>query len=232
MNPLKILLVDDEPLKLGLIREWLTGYDCHITFATTYESAVDKIGDNFDLIVCDYFLHSLDMQNPGTGKVFKDSYCRLHSNTIFILYSGDKSLISDPAIRVECVDVTEESLRKTILAKIVILCEPKNDYEKPVDNSKCVDEVSVTKLTRVSIGTLVTLIGIVIAGTSGYAVNDYRIDTNESKIVQHCTDEELYRKDVSCQLEQTRLATARLEVEARNLTKAVDELTQELKRNR
>lgn len=133
MQPLNILLVDDEPLKLDLISEWLVGFYCHINYATSYASAIDKICDSYDIVICDYFLNKEDKNNPGTGKIFKDTYCKLHQETVFILYSGNRSMISNSETRAEVIDLSEEVLRRVILAKISVLSQPKSEDEKPVD---------------------------------------------------------------------------------------------------
>lgn len=220
---IKILLVDDMPQKLEIVSGWLVKYPVDIIFVSTYENACDQIVEDFDLVICDYFLHKTDVDNPGTGKLFKDAYRKMHSECFFILYSGGRDLIKDDATRAETIDNSEETLRAAIVAKIELIMAGKRP--EPVK------EVEIMpKIERVPLSVLITLALLVLTSVAGYSVTKYKTDTTETKLVQHCSSDDIFKEKLAVKLQDAQIATARLEEQTKALTKAVDELVKELKK--
>lgn len=92
MNPVGVLLVDDEPLFLEAVRESLTLTDeYHFDFAFSAEEALNKLNNTrYDVIVSDYSMPEMD----GVELLIQ---IRKFSNIPFILFTGkdDENVVID-----------------------------------------------------------------------------------------------------------------------------------------
>jgi CheY-like chemotaxis protein len=206
--PIRILLVDDEEFKLEhIIKVWLHGFDVHVETASTFKKAMEFIDQDFDLIICDYFLQQINYEQLikkipqtkpiKTGKLFCDEYLKVHCNTRTILYSGNKKQIEDIESKVVCFEFTEDSLHKEIIRQIYILSKEEKKEDnicfEPSDDLLTKEEVGNKKFWTVqkkvyailgTIGLLITVIfGIVQAQTAVFTsiINPY-IDERASAI--------------------------------------------------
>lgn len=129
---IKILIVDDEPVKAQWIRDdCLLGYDCEIEIATSYLSAVGKLRDNkYHLVISDENLPDEENNVLGAGHVLKKYHLAEHPECRFILYTADPDLVENKDVKADCIAYGDH-LKRAIHNAIYLMCQPKNREEEP-----------------------------------------------------------------------------------------------------
>lgn len=226
---IKILIVDDEPIKAQLIRDdYLDGYDCTIDIATSYLTAVNKLRDNkYDLVISDENLPDEDNCLLGTGHGLKKAHLAEHPECRFILYTASPELIDNKNVKAECVPF--DKLRNAIQNAIYLMSTPKTEDEKPQIVPMKNGEIMAAP-QKFNWLALLPLAILIIGFIGGYKVMAYKVDSTDAKVSTHCAQDALYKEQVSKQFTCTEVATARLEEQTKALKEAINELTREIKR--
>ncbi len=118
---MKILIVDDEQLKIDGIKDSLTSRfknkKFHFEFAKTYDKAMLFINDKFDVIVCDQNLRN----SSHSGITFLKEYQSKWPETFCLWYSVDaESLNENNNEKINCYSYEEI---KTILVDLIVINE-------------------------------------------------------------------------------------------------------------
>ena len=225
-HPLKVLIVDDVAICAEEIRDtYLSQYDCIVKIVLSYVSAVDELRDNkYNLMLLDYRLTVKNGCVISTGMMIRDDCLKNHNESRIIVYTGAIESVPETD-RVNCVD--RKDLGAAINKEIFYLSQPKNDDEKPVTIIK---ESEMPKLPKINYSVLITVVLLITATVIGYDRTRVKVDSTEAKLLTHCADDMVYREKLAIKIEESKIATARLEEQTKSLTKAVDELIREMKK--
>ncbi|MDZ4756589.1 MAG: response regulator [Bacteroidota bacterium] len=92
MKPIKIFVVDDDPIQLEMITDHLGKFK-NFTFQTfaTGEKLLDKISEKPDIVILDYNLDSVD-KDAMEGIDVLQEIKKLHEKAEVIMYSGQDSI--------------------------------------------------------------------------------------------------------------------------------------------
>jgi CheY-like chemotaxis protein len=231
---IKILIVDDEPVKAQWIRDdCLLGYDCEIEIATSYLSAVGKLRDNkYHLVISDENLPDDENNMLGAGHVLKKYHLAEHPECRFILYTADPELVENKDVRADCVAYGDH-LRTAIHNAIYLMCQPKTEEEKPqvvpMKNGEIMpNPVKVNWSLLISAAAFAATLFV---GYGTYAVTTYKVNTTDTKVASHCTANDIDKEKTASRFNSVELATARLEEQTKNLTDAVKALTTEIRKS-
>ena len=97
MTTLNVLLLDDIELKRDVICEMFLNAH-NVTKCATYDEAIKHLGEEFDLILCDYNLKDSDKEK--TGARFCRRYLTVYNDCTWMLYSGARDNIENEQERV------------------------------------------------------------------------------------------------------------------------------------
>ena len=254
-SELRILIVDDFKSRLKMLAKTITEYGCIADYASTYEDAVGKLENNYDLIAIDHFLHCGSMSDKGTGHDLKKSYLSRHpnSNVRIIQYSGNVKMIEDNDVQNETVDtmLVQEMIIDFIEKYSTATTKDKiHAHTKPLKQEPKQEQIFVpppmpapvsvpakiegNNMQKWPIGTMlsatVTVI-ILIAGIIGsYSVAQYKIDSTQAKVTTHCSDDAIYREKQAAKELQTVATMTELITMQREILKNIDELKREVKK--